>query len=81
MFAKAGAILPLGAKTGWGGIDNPNELHLHLFAGADNTFTLYEDDGDSRGYQANDFALTTITQRWSDNQLALTVNAAEGSAA
>jgi alpha-glucosidase (family GH31 glycosyl hydrolase) len=78
LFAKAGAILPLGAKTGWGGTDNPTELHLHVFAGADNSFTLYEDDGVSCDYLAHDFCLTTITQRWLGNQLELTVNAAEG---
>jgi alpha-glucosidase (family GH31 glycosyl hydrolase) len=78
LFAKAGAILPMGATAGWGGIDNPNELHIHVFAGADNTFTLYEDDGDSHDYLADDFCQTTITQRWSGDQLDITINAAEG---
>ena len=45
VFAKAGAVLPLGPKTGWGGVGNPNQLDIHLFPGADNTFELYEDDG------------------------------------
>ncbi len=47
LFAKAGAIVPLGPRVGWGGIDNPSELHVHVFAGADHTFTLYEDDGET----------------------------------
>lgn len=78
LFAKAGAIVPMGAKTGWGGIENPDELHIHIFAGADNTLTLYEDDGDSRNYLNDDFCLTTITQRWSGNQLEITIDAPEG---
>ncbi len=75
LFARAGAIVPMGAKSGWGGINNPDELHLHLFAGADNRFTLYEDDGSSRDYLNGDYCLTTISQRWSANQLEVTVSA------
>ncbi len=78
LFARAGAILPLGTKTGWGGIDNPEILHLHVFVGADGSFTLYEDEGNSEEYLNGDFCLTTITQRWLGCQLELTVEAAEG---
>ncbi|MFN8530588.1 MAG: glycoside hydrolase family 31 protein [Anaerolineae bacterium] len=79
LFAKAGAIVPMGVRTGWGGIDNPAVLDLHLFAGADNVFTLYEDDGESRAYQQGESCRTTITQRWSDQQLEITIQPAEGS--
>lgn len=78
LFAKAGAILPMGPTTGWGNIDIPDELHLHIFAGADNTFTLYEDDGDTSAYLAGGSATTQITQKWSDGQLDLTISKAEG---
>ena len=78
LFARAGAILPLGTKTGWGGIDNPEALHLHVFVGADGSFTLYEDEGNSEEYLNGDFCLTTITQRWLGCQLELTIEAAQG---
>lgn len=78
LFAKAGAIVPMGAKTGWGGIDNPNELHVHVFAGADHTFTLYEDDGSSREYLAGEFCLTTINQCWTGDKAQITIQPAEG---
>ncbi len=78
LFAKAGAIVPLGAKTGWGGIDNPDTLHVHVFAGADHTFTLYEDDGHSRDYQRGGFCETTIAQRWLGNAMQVTIQPAEG---
>lgn len=44
VLARAGAIVPL---TGEGefGVGNPASLELHVFAGADGDFTLYEDDG------------------------------------
>lgn len=79
LFAKAGAILPLNASRGWGDTDNPDALDIHLFAGADNSFTLYEDDGVSREYLANNYCLTTISQQWSGKQLDVTINPADGS--
>jgi len=78
IFAKAGAIVPMGAKVGWGGVDNPSELHIHIFAGDDNTFTLYEDDGISRHYQNGVYATTTLNQTWSENKLTFTMYPAEG---
>lgn len=78
LFARAGAIVPMGPKVGWGGLDNPNELHLHVFAGADGTFTLYEDDGESRNYQQDQFCETRIVQSWDDNQLEVSIAAPEG---
>ncbi len=69
VFAPAGAIMPLALKQGWGGIENPVELELHIFAGADHTFTLYEDDGDTMAYAAGAFALTTFSQTWTNNKM------------
>ena len=61
VFAKAGAIIPLAPKAGWGGIDNPVELDLFIFPGADNEFALYEDDGETTDYQRGKFAITRFT--------------------
>ena len=61
VFAKAGAIVPLAPRVGWGGIENPEVLDLYVFAGADNSFDLYEDDGETTDYQGGRFAITTFT--------------------
>jgi alpha-glucosidase (family GH31 glycosyl hydrolase) len=61
VFAKAGAIVPLAPKVGWGGIDNPAELDIHVFAGADNTFELYEDDGETMDYEKGKYAITRFS--------------------
>jgi len=58
VFAKAGAIVPLAPKVSWGGLDNPTELDLYIFPGADNTFDLYEDDGETTDYQRGKYAIT-----------------------
>ncbi len=68
VFAKAGAIVPLGPQVGWGGLDNPSELTVHVFAGADNAFDLYEDDGETTRYQQGQFAVTRIQQRWNNGK-------------
>ncbi|MBK8027992.1 MAG: DUF5110 domain-containing protein [Chloroflexi bacterium] len=65
-------------RPGGGGIDNPADLHLHAYAGADGAFTLYEDDGDSREYQQGRHCETPITQTWTGQSLTLTVDPAVG---
>ena len=58
VFAKAGAIVPLAPRVPWGGLENPGELDLYVFPGADNLFELYEDDGETIDYQDEKYAIT-----------------------
>ena len=69
VFAKAGAIIPLAPKPHWGGLDNPTEIDIHIFPGANreaspqrsergNTFDLYEDDGETTDYELGKYAIT-----------------------
>ncbi|GAB6099524.1 hypothetical protein JCM16358_14030 [Halanaerocella petrolearia] len=78
VFAKAGAIIPLGPKVDWGGVDNPAELELNIFPGADNTFELYEDEGDSKDYKAGEYATTKFVQQWDKDRLQFEINQVEG---
>jgi alpha-glucosidase (family GH31 glycosyl hydrolase) len=61
VFAKAGAIVPLAAKAGWGGIDNPDALDLYIFPDADNEFLLYEDNGETTDYLQGKYAITRVS--------------------
>jgi alpha-glucosidase (family GH31 glycosyl hydrolase) len=74
VFAKAGAIIPLAPKVGWGGIENPAELDIYLFPGANNTFDLYEDDGETTDYQRGHYAITHFALK--DN--VFTIHPAQG---
>jgi hypothetical protein len=65
VYARAGAIVPMGPMVGWGGVTNPSSLVVHVFPGADNRFELYEDDGVSQSYLDKAFAITPMTQNWS----------------
>lgn len=74
VYAKAGAIVPLAPKVGWGGIDNPSELDIFIFPGADNKFELYEDDGLTTDYQRGKYAIT----RFSLENNTFTIHPCEG---
>ncbi len=78
VFAPAGAIVPLGPTVGWGGVGNPVELTLRVFAGADGHFRLYEDDGETTAYQSGDYSLTDIRQTWRGKEMEITVTAVPG---
>ena len=78
VFAKAGAIVPLGPLRGWGGIANPDALTLLVFPGAANRFELYEDDGVSTAYLRGSYAVTPFVQEWREDELTLRIGPAEG---
>lgn len=46
IFAKAGAIVPMEGFEGGNSLGRKTNMELYVFAGADNTFTMYEDEGD-----------------------------------
>jgi alpha-glucosidase (family GH31 glycosyl hydrolase) len=73
VFAKAGAIVPLGPMVDWGGVDNPSELTIHIFAGADNTFWFYEDDGETTAYLDGRYCITELNQKWSQDSMEFTI--------
>ena len=65
VFAKAGAIVPLMPhKKHENETGNPSELEVLVFPGASNTFTMYEDDGESRDYETGASLETTFTLDW-----------------
>lgn len=78
VFAKAGAIVPMGPKVGWGGLENPLNMEVTIFPGRDNQFTLFEDDGQTMAYQQGDYALTVMRQSWQAGQLQFTIEPVQG---
>jgi hypothetical protein len=78
VFARAGAIVPLAPQVGWGGVENPAELDILVFAGADNRFELFEDDGASTQYRNGAFAVTAFSQAWRGNEMTFTISPAQG---
>ncbi len=77
-IARAGAIVPLRPEVGWGGVENPVELNLLVFPGADNRFELVEDDGETTAYLHGAYAVTVFTQSWRADEMTFTVSPARG---
>ncbi len=77
LFVRAGSLLPLGPV-----IQHANEqpgapLELRIYPGADGTFSLYEDEGDSYAYENGQLAWTPLT--WQELTRTLTMGPREGS--
>lgn len=80
VLAKAGAIVPLNPhKTGDNTLGISDVLDLYVFPGADNVFTLYEDEGDYSRFEDGVYAETKITLNWNDKP-ELCINPASGDA-
>ncbi|MCL9997925.1 MAG: DUF5110 domain-containing protein [Erythrobacter sp.] len=76
LFVRAGAIIPAGPDVQSTAQDQQGPLTLHIFAGADGRFTLYEDEGTDMGYVRGAFARVGIT--WDDTARTLTLANREG---
>ncbi|MGE5141097.1 MAG: TIM-barrel domain-containing protein, partial [Rudaea sp.] len=78
VIAEAGAIVPLGPEAASSGTGNPGELAVHIFAGASNKFELYEDDGETTGYERGRFALTPIFVEWKTKEMKVRIAPVRG---
>ena len=76
MFVRAGSILPLGPEMQYVGEKTWQNLELRVYPGADGSFTLYEDEGDSYNYEKG--AYSTITFQWNDKMRTLTIGQRQG---
>ena len=63
VFAKAGAVIPMAViEKNINETSNPVAMDIRVFAGADNQFTLYEDNG--KDGKSRREAFTELTFRW-----------------
>ena len=69
VLAKAGAIVPTAIlKPGDNGTQNPEEMEIFVFPGADGSYCLFEDDGISYDYESGKSCTTTFTYKESEAQ-------------
>ena len=76
MFVRAGSILPLGPEMQYVGEKAWDNLEIRVYPGANGSFVLYEDEGDSYNYEKGVFS--TITFSWNDKARKLTIGARKG---
>ena len=77
MFVRAGSIVPMGPVMQYVGEKKWDKLELRVYPGADGSFTLYEDEGDSYNYEKG--AYTLIPMTWNNHTRTLTIGSRQGS--
>ncbi|MBQ2923388.1 MAG: DUF5110 domain-containing protein [Tyzzerella sp.] len=82
VFAKAGAIIPQTVlKPHSNKMDVSDEMAVIVFPGADNTFTLYEDEGEYYNCESGKYVTTEMTLNYSDSKAVFTIQSASGDTA
>lgn len=76
VFAKAGAVIPFQEDYMENASVNPEKIHLYVYAGADGSFTLYEDDNSTNAYQEGCCAKTQYD--WQEEAGCLQIHAVRG---
>ena len=76
MFVRAGSIVPLGPVMQHVGEKQWDNLELRVYPGADASFTLYEDEGDSYNYEKGIYSTIPIT--WNERSRTLTIGERKG---
>jgi alpha-D-xyloside xylohydrolase len=77
LYVRAGSMLPLGPTVQYASEKPADPLELRIYRGGDADFTLYEDDGETYGYEKGAYA--TIPMHWSDSAKTLTIGDRSGS--
>lgn len=78
VLAKEGAIIPLDMNDRRNDSTNPKDMKIRIFRG-NNSFSLYEDDGETNAYKNGDFAITTFNISEDGNKVIFDISAAVGS--
>lgn len=77
VLAKEGAIVPLSMNDKTNDLTNPQKLVVRIFRGT-NSFTLYEDDGETMQFENGAFAETVLSVREAGKDMLFRISAAKG---
>ncbi len=76
LFVRPGSIIPLGPFLQYSSEKPADPIELRIYPGANGSFTLYEDEGDSYHYEKGVFATIPIT--WNDAKHTLEIGERSG---
>ena len=76
LFVRAGSIVPLGPVVEHTGQQPDAPWEIRIYPGADSSFTLYVDDGETYRYERGERATTVL--RWDDARRTLHIGARQG---
>ncbi|HEX3438491.1 MAG TPA: TIM-barrel domain-containing protein, partial [Pseudacidobacterium sp.] len=77
LFVRAGSIVPLGPEIEYADESPAGPIELRVYAGADGSFNLYQDEGDNYDYEQSQYSIIPI--HWSDASKTLTMDVRSGS--
>jgi len=77
LYVRAGAMVPMGPVRQYTSEPVEGPVTLTIYPGADGTFLLYEDDGQTFDYRKGEWM--GIAMQWRDAQRRLTLQLAQGS--
>jgi len=78
VFVRAGAILPMYPEVLYDGEKPKDVLTLDLYPHGDSSFTLYEDDGNTRQYQKGAFSQQVLRMHEANGSVAVDIAPVEG---
>jgi len=76
IFIKSGSIIPVGPKVQFAMQDVKTPLKIFVYPGADGSFELYEDEGETYHYEQG--AYSEILMNWDDQTRTLTLGERKG---
>ncbi len=76
LFVRAGSIIPIGPELQYSSDKPADPIELRIYPGANGTFTLYEDEGDSYRYEKGVYS--TIPFSWDNASKTLIIGARKG---
>jgi alpha-D-xyloside xylohydrolase len=76
LYVRAGSIVPMGPNIQYA-TQSVDPIEIRVYKGADASFALYEDEGDTYNYEKGQYSLIPLT--WNDAAQQLTIGARTGS--
>jgi len=71
LFIKAGSIIPIGPALEFTSQKPADPVTLYVYAGADGSFTLYEDEGDNYNYEQGKYSTISLSYHESTGELTI----------
>jgi alpha-D-xyloside xylohydrolase len=76
VYVRGGSIIPFGPKVQYAAEKDWSSLDIHVYAGQDGSFTLYEDENDNYNYEKGAYSQIHFT--WDDKNRNVLIGKREG---
>ena len=72
VFVKAGSIIPISMNLG-NNTNVPRDMEIRVFPGDNNTYSIYEDDGETENYLNTNYLITNVEFIYEKDHYQLTI--------